>query len=87
MLTMYVLILGIVIAKIYVLNEEEWGRKLLKETKKVLNRINFLRSKMNRLIDKKESILDSEILLISQLLDEAIIEYEGIKKKNNLLKL
>jgi stage 0 sporulation regulatory protein len=53
----------------------------VEEIKEVLRKIEELRKNMDELIGSKGDLLDSEIIELSRLLDESLVEYYKLLKK------
>lgn len=52
----------------------------MKKIDGLLRKIEELREEMNCIIDRKDTLLDSEIINISKCLDEQLVEYYRILK-------
>lgn len=51
------------------------------DLKKLKDNIHELREHLQQLIDKKRNFADSEVLEVSRMLDEMLVDYEKLKKK------
>ena len=51
-----------------------------KNIRHILDRIVFLRNKLNNLIEEKNNLLDSEVLEVSISLDKTLNEYNKLNK-------
>lgn len=54
------------------------------DIKKLKDEIHILRERLQLLLDGKETFVDQEILVVSRMLDEMLVEYERLLEKSKL---
>lgn len=57
-------------------------KEIILEIKRLLDKVEYTRKILNDLIDEKQNCSDSEILVLSQELDQLLNEYDEHLKQN-----